>query len=446
MADLIIVDDDADHLAALCDLMQAAGHSTQGFSAARPAIEALSLPHDLLITDLRMPEIDGLELLKRVKALAADLPVIMLTGHGDVGHAVQAMREGADDFLEKPYDAVHLVAVVARALSARATRAEVGRLQQILAQTAEATILGESRAMQDLRARIAALAPLDLDVVITGETGTGKELAARALHAASLRNAGPFIAVNCAALPEAMFETIMFGHAEGAFMGAGAARRGKIEAATGGTLLLDEIEAMPLALQSKLLRALQERAIERLGENGLRAVDIRVIATSKTDLRTACAANAFRPDLYFRLAGAALQTPTLREAAADIPLIFSHYAQLAARRYGRADPQLGYMLMQQLKRRVWQGNLRELKAAAEAHALGLFDLRGDEVALLPEQTLAESLAGFEKREIAAALDRHRGNTLRVAETLGLPRRTLNDKMRRYGLVSGADDAGAPQLP
>jgi two-component system, NtrC family, C4-dicarboxylate transport response regulator DctD len=272
-------------------------------------------------------------------------------------------------------------------------------------------------------------------VVITGETGTGKELVARALHAASPRASGRFIAVNCAALPEAMFETIMFGHAEGAFIGAGAARPGKLEAATGGTLLLDEIEAMPLVLQSKLLRALQERAIERLGENGLRPVDIRVIATTKTELRTACAANAFRQDLYFRLAGAALHTPTLREAAADIPLIFSHYAQLAARRYGRADPPVGYLLMQSLKRRVWPGNMRELKAAAEAHALGLYDLRDEATAPAAEQTLADRLAGFEKREIAAALDRHRGNTQRVAETLGLPRRTLNDKMRRYGLLS-----------
>jgi two-component system, NtrC family, C4-dicarboxylate transport response regulator DctD len=435
MAELFVVDDDADHLAALCDLMQAAGHQARGFGGGRAALAALDTPPDLLITDLRMPEMDGLALLTALKAAAADLPVILLTGHGDVGHAVQAIRAGAEDFLEKPYDAAHLVAVVARALAARATRAEVGRLQQILAEGAEATLLGQSRAMQGLREKIAALAPLDLDVVITGETGTGKELAARALHAGSARAGGPFVAVNCAALPEAMFETLMFGHAEGAFAGAGAARIGKMEAAEGGTLLLDEIEAMPLGLQSKLLRALQERAVERLGENGLRRLDIRVIATSKTDLRAASAAGLFRADLYFRLAGALLETPTLREAAVDIPLIFSHYAQLAARRYGRADPQLDYVLSQQLKRRVWQGNVRELKAVAEAFALGIHEARDEAAPALTEQSLADSLAGFERREIAAALDRHRGNTLRVAEALGLPRRTLNDKMRRYGLIS-----------
>jgi two-component system, NtrC family, C4-dicarboxylate transport response regulator DctD len=434
MAELFVVDDDADHLAALCDLMQAAGHHARGFASAGEALAALGAAPDLLITDLRMPGMDGLELLAEVKARAGDLPVILLTGHGDVGHAVQAMRAGAEDFLEKPYDAVHLVAVVARALAARATRAEVGRLQQVLAERAEATILGESRAIKALRARIAALAPLDLDVVITGETGTGKELAARALHAASGRS-GPFVAVNCAALPEAMFESLMFGHAEGAFAGAGAARAGKMEAAQGGTLLLDEIEAMPLALQSKLLRALQERAVERLGENGLRAIDIRVIATSKTDLRAASGAGVFRADLYFRLAGTLLETPTLREAGEDIPLIFSHYAQLAARRYGRGDVAVDYPLAQRLKRRVWAGNVRELKAAAEAHALGLFDAGAAASPALAEQTLAQSLAGFERREIAAALDRHRGNTLRAAEALGLPRRTLNDKMRRFGLIS-----------
>ncbi|MEZ5798111.1 MAG: sigma-54 dependent transcriptional regulator [Paracoccaceae bacterium] len=426
-----VVEDDADHLAALCDLMQAAGYRTRGFADPRAALGALADDSpDLMLTDLRMPGMDGLALLQAVKAQPLDLPVILLTGHGDVGHAVQAIRAGAEDFLEKPYDATHLVAVVARALAARATRAEVNRLQQVLAERAETTILGQSRAVKALRDRIAALAPLDVDVLITGETGTGKELAARALHAAGPRAAGPFVAVNCAALPEAMFETLMFGHAAGVFAGAGPARAGKMEAAQGGTLLLDEVEAMPPPLQAKLLRALQDRAVERLGEHGLRPLDLRVIATSKTDLRQA---QGFRPDLYFRLSGAELATPSLREAGEDIPLIFTHYAQLAARRYGRPDPQPGPALLGQLKRQPWPGNIRQLKAAAESFALGLLDLRPDATAALPGQSLADRVEAFEAREIALALDRHRGNTLRAAESLGLPRRTLNDKMRRYGL-------------
>lgn len=436
MARLFVVEDDADHLAALCDLMQAAGHAAQGFTTAQAALEALGAgAPDLMLTDLRMPGMDGLDLLRAVRAGPLDLPVILLTGHGDVGHAVQAIRAGAEDFLEKPYDAAHLVAVVARALAARATRAEVTRLQQVLAERAEVTILGTSRAMRALRDRIAALAPLDVDVVITGETGTGKELAARALHAASLRAGGPFVAVNCAALPEPMVETLMFGHAAGAFPGATEPRAGKMEAAAGGTLMLDEVEAMPLGVQAKLLRALQDRAVERLGEHGLRPLDIRVVTTSKTDLRAAAAAGTFRRDLYYRLAGAELATPPLREAGEDIPLIFAHYAQLAARRYGRPDPAAPWAMLQTLKRRAWPGNVRELKAAAEALALGLLDLRDTDAAGLAETTLADRVAAFEAREIAAALDRHRGNTLRAADALGLPRRTLNDKMRRYGLTA-----------
>jgi two-component system C4-dicarboxylate transport response regulator DctD len=303
-------------------------------------------------------------------------------------------------------------------------------LQQVLAEKADVTLLGQSRAIRTLRDQISALAPLDLDVLIIGETGTGKELAARALHAGSVRADGPFVAINCAALPDAMAELLLFGHAAGAFPGAADARAGKLEAASGGTLMLDEVEAMAPPVQAKLLRALQERTVERLGEQGLRPLDLRVIATSKTPLRDA---EGFRPDLYYRLAGAELRTPPLREAAEDAPLIFAHYAQLAARRYGRADPAVPYALDQQLKRRPWPGNVRELKAAAEAHALGLFSMSGEDSGL-PEGTLAERVAAFEAREIAAALDRHRDNTLRAAEKLGLPRRTLNDKMRRYGLT------------
>jgi two-component system C4-dicarboxylate transport response regulator DctD len=435
-AHLFVVEDDTDHLAALCDLLQAAGYRVTGFAGAALALGAMPPAPDLLLTDLRMPGMDGLALLQAVKARGGDLPVIVLTGHGDVGHAVQAMRAGAEDFLEKPYDAAHLVAVVARALAARATRAEVGRLQQVLAERAEVSLLGQSRAMRALRARIAALAPLEVDVVVSGETGTGKELAARALHAASPRAQGPFVAVNCAALPEAMAELVLFGHAAGAFPGAGEARCGKIEAAHRGTLMLDEVESMPAAVQAKLLRVLEDRAVERLGENGLRPVDIRVISTAKVDLRQH---PGFRPDLFYRLAGAHLATPTAHDAAEDIPLIFAHYAQLAARRYGRPDPALPWALQQALRRRPWPGNLREVKAAAEAHALGLYDPDPRSAPPAPPGTLAERLADFEAREIAAALDRHRGNTQRAAEALGLPRRTLNDRMRRFGLQTAPHD-------
>lgn len=427
-----IVDDDSDHLSALCDLVDAAGYKVQGFSDAPSALGALKMQPDLLLSDLRMPGMDGMALLALIKTQMPRLPVVMLTGHGDVRHAVGAMRAGAEDFLEKPYDSDHLLAVIRRALETHATREELSRLQQVLAERADVRILGTSRAMRSFRQRIEALAQVDIDIIITGETGTGKELAARAIHAASARTSGPFVALNCAALPEAMAETILFGHAAGTFPHDRDGRLGKIEAAHGGTLMLDEVETMQPAIQAKLLRVLQERMVERIGENMPRPLDIRVIATTKTNLRHV---EGFRTDLYFRLAGTELTTPTLREAGEDVPLIFTHYAQLAARRYGRPDPEVPWELRQKLKRRGWPGNVRELKANAEAYALGFLPEKASAITAPATQTLAQRVSDFEAREIASVLDLHRGNTLHAAETLGIPRRTLNDKMRRYGLTT-----------
>jgi two-component system C4-dicarboxylate transport response regulator DctD len=425
-----IVDDDNDHLSALCDLVMSSGYEVRGFLSAQGALDGMTQPPDLIISDLRMPGMDGIAFLKEVKARALGLPVVLLTGHGDVGHAVEAIRAGAEDFLEKPYDSAHLMAVVRRGLEAQAARTEVARLQQVLAERADVTILGTSRAMRSLRDRIGALSLVDLDVVITGETGTGKELAARAIHAGSARAEAPLVALNCAALPEAMAETILFGHGAGAVAHDAQGRAGKLEAAHGGTLMLDEVETMPISIQAKLLRVLQERTFERIGENTPRRLDIRVIATTKTNLRLL---DTFRPDLYFRLAGTDLKTPTLREAGEDIPLIFAHYAQLAARRYGRPDPELPWAIRQNLKRCAWPGNVREVKASAEAFALGLFDTPAKGSPASGPLSLAQRVADFEAREILVVLDAHRGNTLRAAEALGIPRRTLNDKMRRYGL-------------
>lgn len=434
---IFIVDDDDDHRSALADLVGAAGYTVRAFASGPDVLEALDNEPDLVISDLRMPGMDGIALLKELRTARPGVPVILLTGHGDVGHAVEAIRQGAEDFLEKPYDSTHLLAVLRRSLEARAARGEVARLQRELAERAGARILGRSRAMQALRKRIAALAPVDLDVLITGETGTGKELVARAIHAQSMRAEGPFVALNCAALPETMAETILFGHGEGVFAHDARGRAGKLEAAQGGTLMLDEVETMPAAIQAKLLRVLQERTVERIGENIARPLDVRVIATTKTNLRVR---EGFRPDLYYRLAATEVTTPTLREAGEDIPLIFAHYAQLAARQYGREDPKLPWTLSQKLKRLAWSGNVRELKASAEAYALGLRDFEATGGATSGSQTLSDRVAEFEAREISAVLDAHAGNTLRTAETLGLPRRTLNDKMRRYGIVSTQGDA------
>ncbi|MCA0845977.1 sigma-54-dependent transcriptional regulator [Salipiger thiooxidans] len=426
-----VVEDDGDHRHALCDLIGAAGHEAEGFASGSAALAAERRP-DLVLTDLRMPGMDGQAVLEAVRQRDPDCPVVMISGHGDLAQAVQAMRAGAEDFLEKPYDGMHLLTVIERGLRSRAARAEIGRLQDQMARRDEGGLLGQSAAITALQARIAALAPSDLDIVVTGETGTGKELVARALHAASARAAGPFVAMNCAALPESLFEIEIFGHVAGAFPGA-QDKAGKLEAASGGTLLLDEIEAMPAAIQPKLLRALQERAVERLGENRLRQLDLRVIAISKTDLRGLTLDGSFRPDLFYRLAGAEIAVEPLRALGDDILLLFSHYAGLAAARYGRELPPADYALKQRLLHRPWPGNVRELKAVAERFVLGL-DLPEEGALQVSEpETLADRVAAFEAREIRLTLERCRGNTERAARALGMARRTLNDKISRYGI-------------
>jgi len=427
---IFIVDDDADHLTALCDLIEVGGHTPIGFLQADKALAAAqTTPPDAILTDLRMPGLDGMGLIHAIAALGHDIPVIMLTGHGDVTAAVQAIQAGAEDFLEKPYDAQHLLSVLNRTLRAKATRDELARLQSELGRKSD-TILGESPALVALREQLTALAPLNVDVILTGETGTGKELSARALHAASPRALGPYVALNCAALPESLFELEVFGHAAAAFPGA-VEKPGKLEAANGGTLVLDEVEAMPLPVQAKLLRALQERHVERLGENRLRPLDLRIVSTSKTDLRQSIATGAFRADLFYRLAGAELRLPPLRGLGPDIALIFAHYATLAARLYGRADPGITISLRRDLQRHDWPGNIRELKTAAERFALGLGLSLPDDA---PKgETLPDRVADYEAREITAALLRHPQSVERAAQSLGIPRRTLADKMTRYGI-------------
>ncbi|MBR9893377.1 sigma-54-dependent Fis family transcriptional regulator [bacterium] len=426
-----VVEDDRDHRVALCDLIEAAGHRAEAFPDGAAALAATSRP-DLILTDLRMPGIDGQQLLEAARDRDPDCPVVLISGHGDLAQAVQAMRAGAEDFLEKPYDGMHLLTVIERGLRNRAARAEIGRLQERITRRDEGGLLGQSVAMATLRARINAIGPTDLDVVVTGETGTGKELVARALHAAGPRATGPFVAVNCAALPESLFEIEIFGHVAGAFPGA-QDKPGKLEAASGGTLMLDEVEAMPAAIQPKLLRALQERSVERLGENRLRPLDLRIIATSKTDLRPLTLDGSFRADLFYRLAGAEIAVEPLRVLGDDIALLFSHYAALAAARYGRETPKVDYTLRQRLQRRAWPGNVRELKALAERFALGLDLPEGSAAPSVEPESLSARVAAFEAREIRLALERCRGNTERAAKALGMARRTLNDKVSRYGI-------------
>lgn len=434
MTDLVfVVDDDEDHRLAAADLIEAAGYRVMAFAGAAAALAALAEADPaVVITDLRMPGMDGLDLVSALKDHGGDHPVIVITGHGDVPQAVRAIRIGAEDFLEKPYNADHLLLVIGRVVAARATRAELRRVKSRLACE---EIVGDSPAIADLRAKVAALGLLDVNVVVTGETGTGKELVARSLHAGGPRGKHGFVALNCAALPESLFEIEMFGCVGGAFPGATVDKPGKLELASGGTLLLDEVDMMPPAVQAKMLRVLEENAVERLGENRLRPLDLRVIATSKVNLKSMVFSGGFRADLYYRLAGAEIETLPLRDVPGDIPLLFAAFASEAARRHGRALPEITIGLRARLLRRSWPGNARELRAVAERFVLGLGigDAAETGAEVKVAETLPERVAAFEAREIHAALAQCRGHTDRAADLLGLPRRTLNDKIKRLGI-------------
>lgn len=420
--------------------------SLMGFAAtvAPGGAEALALfddrLFDVLVTDVRMPGMDGFELLDTVRLRDARMPVVLLTGHGDVALSVDAMRRGAHDFLEKPYNAEHLVAVLDRAVAERRMSGELERLRSSAGGDLDLRLIGTTQTMSALRGKVRQLADIDVDVLIEGETGAGKEVVARALHDFGKRRERPFVAINCAAIPETVFESEIFGHERGAFTGAIQKRIGRIEFARGGTVLLDEIESMPLALQAKLLRVIQERAVEPVGSNKLSPVDVRFVAATKADLKADSEAGRFRSDLYFRLATVSLQIPPLRSRAADIQLLFRHFCAAAAERHSVALRPAAPALLDALRAARWPGNVRELKAAAERHVLGLPAMPelGAEGTDLGDTPLPERVAAFEAELIRQALEAHDGNAMAASEALGIPRRTLNEKMVRYRLRRDED--------
>ncbi|MWK56858.1 response regulator [Pseudomonas otitidis] len=390
----------------------------------------------IVITDIRLPGIDGLELLSRLKTRDRSLPVVLITGHGDISMAVNAMRDGAYDFMEKPFSPERLVEVARRALEKRSLDREVSALRRQLAgrQSLEQRIIGRSPAIQALRELIANVADTAANVLIEGETGTGKELVARCLHDYSRRRDHEFVALNCGGLPENLFDSEIFGHEAHAFTGAGKRRIGKIEHANKGTLFLDEIESMPINLQIKFLRVLQEQTLERLGSNQPIPVDCRVIAATKTDLDDAGKAGTFRSDLYYRLNVVTLELPPLRERREDILMLFEHFLQLASLRFDRPAPTLDNATASSLMAHDWPGNVRELRNVAERYALGLPALKKSGQA--PDgnaPSFAEAVEVFERNLIGQALERHAGNISQAALSLGMAKTTLFDKVKKYGL-------------
>jgi DNA-binding NtrC family response regulator len=434
---VLIVEDDAAVKRGCQQALQLEGIAVESVNSGEAAWRAVTEVNPaVVITDIRLPGMDGMALMARIRALDEDLPVVLMTGHGDIALAVQAMKDGAQDFIEKPFSSAHLVEVTRRALEKRRLVLEVRELRARLSdvESIEARLIGNSASMQLVRRRIADLGPTSADVLIWGETGTGKEQVARCLHQASPRRSGNFVAINCGGLPENLIDSEIFGHEAGAFTGASKRRIGKIEHASGGTLFLDEIESMPMAMQIKLLRVLQERTLERLGSNQVINVECRIVAATKVDLAELSEKGGFRADLYYRLNVATIPLPPLRERPEDLGLLFEHFAAQAASRYDKPVPKLDSERLAALMAYRWPGNVRELKNAADRWVLGVEG--GLPCALIDgsaARPLAETMEAFERTLIAEALRRNGRSLARTAEELKMAKTTLFDKIRKHGL-------------
>lgn len=443
-----LVDDDADLLAAQVQALRIAGFRVEPFTDAAEALRGLSRDYPgVVLTDVRMPGMDGLDLLARLTAMDPDLPVILLTGHGDVPMAVKALTDGAYDFLTKPVGLDDLGATLRRALAARGLVLENRRLRRMQAGVgAGPRLLGDSLVMVHLRETVARVAEAGVDALITGASGAGKEAVARQIHLQGNRRARAFVHVNCATLDEARFDADFLGAEPGLLPGAaarGGRVTGRIEKAHRGTLFLDQVEALSPAMQAKLHGVIESREVWPLGAEAPRPVDLRVLAATREDLGRLVREGRFRADFFYRLGGIVLTVPPLSDRREDIPLLFQHFLLTASARLGRPVPDLTVALKARLASHDWPGNVRELEQFAERQALGLPDdgPGGAESAL----TLAEMVAAYEAELIRDALRREGGNASRTMARLGLARKTFYDKLARHAIrpetfrTAAADD-------
>jgi DNA-binding NtrC family response regulator len=445
---LFIDDDPAGREVALFNLRKA-GYSVTSASDGQGGLDAFAAePFDLVITDLKMPGISGMEVLRAVRARAPEIPVLVITAFGNIETAVSAMKEGAYDFIGKPFHRDHLLLSVEKALERRRLTAEVRDLR-IRAGGVGREIVSVSGAMRSLLEMAARVARTDATVLITGESGTGKEMVARRIHVLSPRAEGPFVAVNCAAIPSELLESELFGHARGAFTGAVRDRAGRFRQASGGTLFLDEVAEIPAPLQGKLLRALQEKAVDAVGADASVPVDVRILAATNRDLPGRIRDGTFREDLYYRLNVVGLRVPALRERPEDIPTLARHFvSELAGGREIAIPP----AVLEELSRRAWPGNVRELKNACERMVVLC---PGDEISIgdlpplalsaegrPPEGILANwpplpaeglSLVDLERRVIERALRLKAGNITQAAAYLRIPRHVLVYRLEKYGI-------------
>jgi two-component system C4-dicarboxylate transport response regulator DctD len=436
---VLIVEDDPNVRLGCEQAMQLADIAVECVASAEEAKRRIAAEAPgVVITDMRLPGMDGLEFLRWIHERDAALPVIMITGHGDVTLAVEVMRSGAYDFIPKPFSSELLVEVVGRAMEKRALTLEVETLRRRLEhrEGIESTMIGRSPQIEAIRRRVLDIAGTSVDVLIRGETGTGKELVARCLHEHSARRSENFVALNCGGIPDTLLDSELFGHEAGAFTGAQKRRIGKIEYSGKGSFFLDEVESMPMLMQIKLLRVLQERELERLGSNQLIPVACRVIAATKDDLAQLAQSEKFRADLYYRLNVATIDLPPLRERREDIPMLFEHFVLLAAKRHDRPVPQIPAELLRDLMAQSWPGNVRELRNAADCYVLGLHKATGSLSVAAGGLSLVEAVDGFERALIAAELQRNQGSLARTSEALKVAKTTLYDKIRKYGLQVG----------
>ncbi len=450
-ARLLVVDDEPAQREMLAAILDRAGFDVVTAPDGEQALQRLeSETYDLLLTDQRMPKMNGLELLEQVQRIQPGLPVVLMTAHGTVSTAVEAMKRGAADYLTKPFERDELLLVIDKAIRQRRLEDEVASLHGVLQQRFRLdNIIGGSEAMQAVFSLIERVSFADVPVLITGESGTGKELVARAIHQKSNRSTGPFVALNCAAIPENLLESEFFGHERGAFTGAVRAHAGRFEQADGGTLFLDEVGAMRVDLQAKLLRAIQEHEIQRVGSTAPRKVDVRILAATCDDLEQSIRDRSFREDLYYRLNVVPIAMPALRDRIDDIPLLVQHFLDAGAAKFQREASELTADALQRIQQYHWPGNVRELENCVQRMLVLSRETRLT-VEDLPDSLRAESEAGggadgfdlpaagvclpeLERHLIRQALRRTRGSLGPAAKLLGISYKTLQYRIRKYDL-------------
>lgn len=454
MPDVLLVEDKESLRRVLRLTLEHAGYSvTEAADAHAAMAEINKTPHKIVLTDLRMPHGSGLDVLRAARNADSDVPVIVMTAYGSIDEAVQAMKDGAHDFLQKPVDSNHLLLLVERALEQSRLRTENILLREEWSKHyGFPRILGESEAIQRAVAETQRVAQTEATVLLLGESGTGKELFARAVHHLSNRRDKPFVAINCAAIPETLIENELFGHERGAFTGAGDRRLGKFELASAGTVFLDEIGELPLTVQGKLLRAIEEKSIDRIGGKNSIPVDVRIVAATNKDLRGAVDRGEFRGDLFFRLAVFPIDIPPLRERGDDIILLARHFAADLGKDLRGREATVSDASMQALRAHSWPGNVRELENAIERACIlaDTSELQPKDLGLVngaprDASTLGLDLSGnlgeatdrvvrlIEKQKIDGALKQCDGNKSRAAEVLGVSYKTLLTKIKDYNL-------------